>query len=210
MTREVKSPDERREEFLDTAEHLFLEKGYENTTVSDIVTSMGLAKGAFYHYFGSKEDILTAIIERLVDNVTLSFVEQCETEGVDAPAKLATFYGLFMRTSSSELVDILHDERNAHVHFRLSRRIEARTVPVLAGIIEEGTSEGVFHVGHPEEAANVIFHIASLIERVGNDHDKGEVKDRLVAVRELTEGVLRTEPGTFDDLLQLTDLVDGR
>lgn len=208
MTREVKSPEVRREEFLDTAETLFLERGYDSTTVSDIVTTMGLAKGAFYHYFGSKEDILTAIIERLVDTVTLAFVERCEDEGVDAPAKLKTFYGLFMRTSSNELVDIVHDERNAHIHFRLSRRIEARTVPILTRIVEQGMSEGAFRVRHPEEAASVVFHIASLVDK-GNGRDAKEAEERLIAVKELTEGVLRTEPGTFDGLLELTDFIDG-
>ena len=61
--RVTKVPEERKQELIDTAERLFLEKGYEQTTVADIVREIEVAQGTFYYYFSSKEEILEAIIE---------------------------------------------------------------------------------------------------------------------------------------------------
>ena len=61
-----KYPEITVEKILDVAQRLFLEKGYDNTTIQDIVNELGgLTKGAIYHHFKSKEDILDAMIERM-------------------------------------------------------------------------------------------------------------------------------------------------
>ncbi|MGB6371054.1 MAG: TetR/AcrR family transcriptional regulator, partial [Atribacterota bacterium] len=60
MVRIIKKYDERRTEFLDTAQELFFTKGYEQTAVETIIKKMGLSKGTFYYYFKSKEDLLDA------------------------------------------------------------------------------------------------------------------------------------------------------
>ncbi|MEG7530348.1 MAG: TetR/AcrR family transcriptional regulator, partial [Hungatella sp.] len=51
---------------LDVSEQLFLEKGYEHTTIQDIINALGdLSKGAIYHHFKSKEEIMIAVVDRL-------------------------------------------------------------------------------------------------------------------------------------------------
>jgi len=62
--RVVKRPDERRAELLDCAQLLFLAHGYDHTTVNDVIDRAGVSKGAFYHYFTSKEALLEALAER--------------------------------------------------------------------------------------------------------------------------------------------------
>ena len=58
MARPVKkSPEQWKKEILDAAQHLFLDKGYEETSVSDIMNLAGGAKGMFYRFFQSKEEI---------------------------------------------------------------------------------------------------------------------------------------------------------
>ncbi len=49
MARIVKAPDERRTEFIETAQALFYTKGYERTSVNDIIEAVGVSKGAFYY-----------------------------------------------------------------------------------------------------------------------------------------------------------------
>ena len=58
MPRTVKDYDERYAEFLDVAQQLFFSQGYERTTVQEIIDTVGVAKGTFYHYFDSKQAIL--------------------------------------------------------------------------------------------------------------------------------------------------------
>ena len=63
-----KYPEETVEKILDAAYKLFMEKGYENTTVLDIVDHMGgLTRGAFYHHFKSKEEVMDALTDRMFD-----------------------------------------------------------------------------------------------------------------------------------------------
>ncbi len=58
MVRVTKEYDQRLQELLDTARQLFFEIGYEKTSVNDIIDRVGVAKGTFYHYFKTKEDLL--------------------------------------------------------------------------------------------------------------------------------------------------------
>ncbi|WP_245222950.1 TetR/AcrR family transcriptional regulator, partial [Proteus mirabilis] len=63
----TKPAEVRLEELMNAAETLFLEKGFDATTVSDIVKQAGVAKGTYYHYFTAKTDILDALRTRYMD-----------------------------------------------------------------------------------------------------------------------------------------------
>ena len=65
MTRTVKEPDERRSELIATAQQLFYAKGYESTSVRDIVKAVGVAQGTFYYYFDSKTAVLEAAVAEI-------------------------------------------------------------------------------------------------------------------------------------------------
>ena len=62
--RESKDSEERKDEFIDAAEKLFKENGIVDTTVNAIVKEMDVAKGLFYYYFKSKDDVIDAISEK--------------------------------------------------------------------------------------------------------------------------------------------------
>jgi AcrR family transcriptional regulator len=64
-----KKHDVRLHEILDAAQSLFAQKGYEETTVNDILDRVGIGKGTFYHYFQSKEDALAGVISRVVEGI---------------------------------------------------------------------------------------------------------------------------------------------
>lgn len=65
--RVVKEAEARRNEILDAAEILFTGKGYAKTTIIDILEAVGIAKGTFYYHFKSKEEVMDAIIDRIVE-----------------------------------------------------------------------------------------------------------------------------------------------
>lgn len=62
----IKNPEERRNEILDAAEILFITKGYTKATVMDILQACNIAKGTFYYYFQSKEEVMNAIVMRFI------------------------------------------------------------------------------------------------------------------------------------------------
>ena len=57
----------RREAFTDAAQRLIQTRGYEQLSLQDVIDEVGASKGAFYHYFSSKETLLEAVIERMTD-----------------------------------------------------------------------------------------------------------------------------------------------
>ena len=77
--RVLKAPAVRRGELIDCAQRLFLSQGYERTTINEVISATGLSKGAFYHHFRSKEDLLEAIAGRFAQQ-SLGFVEALQAD----------------------------------------------------------------------------------------------------------------------------------
>ena len=69
MARITKEYYERKNEILDAAQELFLTQGYEKTSVDNIIKKVGVAKGTFYYYFKSKEDLLDKLVKRMTDKI---------------------------------------------------------------------------------------------------------------------------------------------
>ena len=89
MARITKAPEERRQEIVETAERLFREVGYGKCSVEMIIREIGVAKGTFYYYFKSKEEILGAIVERTIAGLEEMAQAIADDPDRDALAKLA-------------------------------------------------------------------------------------------------------------------------
>src|SRR5689334_20008232 len=87
----------RRDEFIDAGQRLIQTRGYEQFSLDDLLTEVGASKGAFYHYFGSKVELLAAIVDRLTD----AAMERVQVV-VDDPALTAVekFRGYFAMIAS--------------------------------------------------------------------------------------------------------------
>ncbi len=205
MSRKARDPDVRRQELIDIAEELFSERGYEETTVSDIVGAAGLAQGTFYHYFRSKEELLEAIadhlggeldelIERLVDDEDLSAVEKL--------LRLFIQLGEYGRGREG-LVIFLHEERNALLHLKLERNTYRTWTPLVRSIVVQGVQEGSFDTRYPEEATIALLAVISAISHQGGDLDHASRRRRTVsALFDLTERILGARSGTFNELVE--------
>lgn len=160
--RVTKDPEERKSELIDTAERLFLDRGYENTTVSDIVKEVKVAQGTFYYYFASKQDILDAVIEREIDEPEKEVMHIACGEG-DAAAKLKEMASVILhfQTAKRGLIEHVHEESNAIMHEKMERRIIARLAPTISEVIKDGAAEGLLSADYPEETAE--FMIAAII-----------------------------------------------
>lgn len=74
----MRKGDEKRQELLNAAEMLFCQKGYEGTSVQDILNVLHLSKGGFYHHFTSKEEVLRALCERRAARAAVSTAEELQ------------------------------------------------------------------------------------------------------------------------------------
>src|SRR5699024_10233971 len=88
IMRITKKPDERRNEILDVAEELFITKGYAATTITDIIGEIGIAKGTFYYYFSSKENVMHAVVIRFVEKAVVDVSKIVNDTELTAPKKL--------------------------------------------------------------------------------------------------------------------------
>lgn len=92
MTRTVKDPEVRKNELVDAAEELFKKKGYSGTSIADIVNKVGVAHGLFYYYFDSKEDVIDAIVEKLVDDFVVSINKIIDEQDLNAKEKFKRLF----------------------------------------------------------------------------------------------------------------------
>ncbi|WP_167957073.1 TetR/AcrR family transcriptional regulator [Anaerosporobacter faecicola] len=159
----VKEHNERLNEILDTAQKLFVQKGYMKCTVNDILTAIGIAKGTFYHYFKSKEEVLDAIIGRTADLVYQRAQSIAEQSNLSPEEKLLQVF-LAMRVTdaiSVELIDQMHCSENSLMHQKTLTAMVDAIVPVLVAVTEEGNEKGIFHCPYPKEYMQ-IFLVSSL------------------------------------------------
>ena len=159
MVRITKSPDERKKELIDTAERLFLEKGYDRTTVNDIVDEINVAKGTFYHYFKSKADILYSAVEKNVAALEEEFRSVSARDDLDTPGKLNEMINIVFRLykGKEEVMVFIHQESNAVPHHNFEDLAYERLVPPVVELIARGVGEGRFDVAYPTQAAEIIF-----------------------------------------------------
>ena len=84
-----KHPEETVGRILDVASRLFLEKGYEHTSIQDIINNLGgLSKGAIYHHFKSKEEILIAVTDRMTSESNHMLAQIRDASGLNGREKL--------------------------------------------------------------------------------------------------------------------------
>ena len=200
MPRSTKAASDRRIEFINAAEALFNEKGFESTSIDDIVNRVGVAKGLFYYYFKSREELLAAIVDRILDEMQKVIIEATNKEGLTAMQRLQEMSTSsdFIRIRSSNLMKYFHEERNQALHLQLEVRTMKFLVPAMEAIIEQGVGEGVFNTPYPRETAIALFGIKSVIDHTNAGTDYCEDEERNIQiVAFLSERVLGAKEGVF-------------
>ena len=131
--------------------------------VQDICQQAGVAKGMFFYYFPTKEDVLKAIFVEW----TKKFVEEYaqKAEGMDAVRKLRLFLQLSARENSIEpLVDNLWAEHHKELVMVLWQRIVIDGFnPLMRQIIAEGNATGSMQVVHQEECLEFFWRLTEVI-----------------------------------------------
>lgn len=169
MVRTVKEYDDRYTEFLDTAQTLFFTQGYEATSVQAIINVMNVSKGAFYHYFDSKTDLLEAIVFRLSEHMVSQLDDIISKSDLDVIEKLHLFFAnienwkIDNKEAMLETGRVLLMDTNALLRSKMQERGQQVFVPLLAQIIELGLDSKTFIVEYPLATAQMILKMAEVI-----------------------------------------------
>lgn len=168
MPRVVKHPELRRTELLDLAMTLFLERGYERVSLNDLIATSGMSKGAFYHYFSSKEALVSALAARSADQAFEALRPVFEAQGRGALERLNSGlragYEVKMALGAPESIGAMASmmrPENQSLLRRISAIWEDRFRPVLTEVIEQGVAEGVFDTFDPEGVGDMIQGLAA-------------------------------------------------
>jgi AcrR family transcriptional regulator len=183
----TKPPEERREDLMNAAQRLFLENGVGNTTVDQIAAGAKIAKGTFYLYFSSKEEVLAALREGFVEDYleTIKTALAERPEG-DWPGKLAAWAraGVEGYIDTVALHDVVFHEPHHRPHEGSHARIGGHaTVQYLAGLLQAGKAAGAWSVDDPAFTALALFHAlhGSVHDMLaGTNHvDRARLVDRM-------------------------------
>lgn len=197
MKRTVKDPAERRKELIDTAENLFVKKGYEDTSVSDIVKKIKVGQGTFYHYFKSKEEILEAVAEKIVAPIAEEIRNIAKGNG-DPATKVNSILNSILKAGSSEtgFMKLMHQKGNYLLHDKLEEALEAKISPIIAEVISKGMDERFFNMDYPKESFILLLSSTLYISHHFTwDH---EARERMcTALEEITSRVLGVKDYQF-------------
>jgi len=151
----------RREAFLDVAQRLVETKGYEEMSIQDLLEELEASKGAFYHYFDSKQALLEAVVERFADGAIAALAPFLNDPNLPALRKLERVFAIARsKAQQKELVlaimEVWNSDSNAIVREKLRRMTVRRIVPLLSEVVRQGVDEGAFSVVSPDETAMVL------------------------------------------------------
>ena len=153
-----KHPEVTVEKILDVAQQLFLEKGYDNTTIQDIVDKLGgLTKGAVYHHFKSKEEIICALSDKMFSDCN-PFIEVKKREDLNGLQKMREVMRLNQsNTNGTEInLQVLPLLKNPRIFTELIEANRRDLSPRWLELIEEGIADGSIQTEYAKEIAELI------------------------------------------------------
>lgn len=156
-----KHPEETINLILDVASRLFLEKGYENTSIQDIIDHLGgLSKGAIYHHFKSKEEILVAVTGKMTAESDQLLADIRDRSDLNGKEKLQMiFKASISRSVQDDIFTTAPDfHNNPKLLFSLLHDTIENSAPnYVLPILKQGISDGSIKTDYPEQLAELIL-----------------------------------------------------
>lgn len=199
--------EEKRNDLLTKLWDIFIKLGYENTTLSLIIKEIGISKGAFYHYFSTKEACADAVVDMYAKACFERLSPQID-EKLSANIKLKNLIlsSAALAAENSQNIEGINSPSNAIFHQKLMVALIKELAPLYAAVISQGIKEGFFTVKYPLEAAQMLLTLSNFFF----DEDlfkwnADEIKTKMLAFKELLISLLNTKVENFDFFIKLED-----
>lgn len=199
----MKKGERRKQDLLNIAYRMFIEKGYENTSVDDIITEAGIAKGTYYYYFESKEATLEAVIKMMIEKAEI-VAKAALMNPVSIPQKLASVVYAFQPNKDEVVItDVLERKENIVMHDKIGKKIVEVAVPILSDIVREGIAQGIFACTNVEERVKMLLIMSQ------NMFDYGAYSNKDIEVYvDMLEKSLGAKEGTMSFISEF--LLEGQ
>jgi len=201
----------KREAFVDAALRLMQLRGYEQMSIQDVLDAVGASRGAFYHYFDSKQQLLGAMVDRIAEQALAPLAPVVDDPELSAIEKLGQFFGGIAHYKTDrkalmlEFIKIWRSDDNAVVRDRLRPALIDKVAPILSRIIEQGVTEEVFGVESPEETSLILMMLMTgfqdfatdlFIARQANTISFADARRTLESFARAFERILGAAPGS--------------
>lgn len=213
MARITKEYHVRKNELLDAAQELFFTKGYKQTSIESIIKKIGVAKGTFYYYFKSKEDLLDKLTYKMSKKILEEVKKIVEKDDLNAIDKLNQAYAVAgsVKLENMELLKVLlkafYNDRNLFFRHKMFMSSMEILAPEFSKIIRQGVNEKVFNTPFPDEAARLIFEIANtfsgkipqlIMDLDKNPENLNKVEKEYRVYENAIERIVGAEEGTVE------------
>ncbi|MEG1993010.1 MAG: TetR/AcrR family transcriptional regulator [Acetivibrio sp.] len=193
---------------LDVSERLFLEKGYEHTTIQDIINALGdLSKGAIYHHFKSKEDIIIAVVDRLYVGTKDGCAQIQADKSLNGLQKIRKLFYVSIGNSNHKVVfETMPNffENPKFLAMQLEQTIYELAHKIIEPIICQGVEDGSIQTQYPKELAEVVSLLANIWLNPMLFHcTKEEIYNKCMFLKTLMKSL---GVDAFDD--ELTEMVE--
>lgn len=190
--------NERKQELLKIAYNMFLNKGYDNTSVDDIINEAKIAKGTYYYYFESKEATLEEVINMMIKDEVASANEILKMP-ISIPEKLVGIItSLRPKKNEQEIQSTLNKKDNIVMHEKIKNRIIEEAIPLLEQVVMEGIESKVFNCSHIKERLRMILIMSNEIF----DNGKFDLNEIEVFI-DITEKILGAKEGSLEFIKML-------
>lgn len=203
MPRTHRPAAQRREEILNAAYTLFTTKGFQPTTMEDILKVVGIAKGTLYYHFPSKEQILKALVLRIVGQVEHQTRKIADSQAPALEKLVAIMTAMRVEDAEAEIVEQFHAPGNAEFHLLSITAMIEHLTPILADVVAQGVSEGVFSTDRPYDAVELLLSASGiLLDHDIMDASPAELARRRESLIWASETLLGARPGSLTSLAE--------
>ena len=196
----MRKGEKRKLELLEIAYRMFISRGYENTSVDDIIAEADIAKGTYYYYFESKEQTLEEVIGMMIDKEIEAAGAILDSD-MPVPQKIIGIIASINPSQEEKTIEgALMQPENIIMHQKIKRRLVEKVVPLLARAVEEGVEQGIFSCDNIPERVKMMLVLGNELF----DEAEYTVKDVDVFI-DITEKLLGAEKGSLLFIKQLID-----
>ena len=195
MGRIIKKAEKRKREILDKAQELFNKNGYEATSVAQIIKELNISKGAFYHYYNSKIELLEEIAEKFTKEIITILNPIVDNKKLNAIEKLNKVFESSIAFKSDNIdilytiINTFYSDKNLLLREKMNEKNIYFTVPIFTKIFEQGKTEGSFDIIDCASIAKIIMFLAI---GMANDNVKilKEIQNNPTKIDQLKENIL--------------------
>lgn len=189
----------RKEELLNIAYNKFITKGYQNTSIDEIISEAKIAKGTYYYYFESKEKTLEEVINMVVEKMTNKAKAILELNLPLEQKFINVILSFKPEINEENLTEVINLPENIIMHEKVNKKVIQNAVPILTQIVEEGNKHEILNCTEniPEKIKITLMLSSSLFD--DGNYNEADIKVYI----DIVESLLGASKGSLSFIKNL-------